>query len=240
MVSSEEIRKRLEAKKRGETFSKANKTPPTDVSTNKCPQCQTPNPPTAKFCVGCGAPLTIQSTQVTETKTTPPVETVTTPTTTPAQDYKLCPSCNQNNKLDAKFCIICGHKFEDETPITQSGTVIPPTQDTADEQAATLVETPEEKTSEGNKPEIKVPEKFESDEVKSAGKETNDEIQTIEKSTPSEVTNEERTSAQISDEEVSLDEDPVLKIKKAKELLDIGAITQEEFDRIKNKYLEMI
>ncbi|AUB58933.1 MULTISPECIES: zinc ribbon domain-containing protein [Methanobacterium] len=240
MVSSEEIRKRLEAKKRGETFSKANKTPPTDVSTNKCPQCQTPNPPTAKFCVGCGAPLTIQSTQVTENKTTTPVETVTTPTTTPAQDYKLCPSCNQNNKLDAKFCIICGHKFEDETPITQSGTVIPPTQDTADEQAATLVETPEEKTSEGNKPEIKVPEKFESDEVKSAGKETNDEIQTIEKSTPSEVTNEERTSAQISDEEVSLDEDPVLKIKKAKELLDIGAITQEEFDRIKNKYLEMI
>ncbi|HII83339.1 MAG TPA: zinc-ribbon domain-containing protein [Methanobacterium subterraneum] len=258
MVSSEEIRKRLEAKKRGETFSNANKTPPTDVSANKCPQCQTPNPPTAKFCVGCGAPLTIQSTPVTETKTTPPVETVTTPTTTPAQDYKLCPSCNQNNKLDAKFCIICGHKFEDETPgekplepltevvgeretpVTQSGTVIPPTQDTADEQAATIVETPEEKTSEGNIPEIKVPEKFESDEVKSAEEETNDEVQTIEKSAPSEVTKEERTSAQISDEEVSLDEDPVLKIKKAKELLDIGAITQEEFDRIKNKYLEMI
>jgi hypothetical protein len=34
--------------------------------------------------------------------------------------------------------------------------------------------------------------------------------------------------------------DPVEKIKKAKELLDIGAITQEEFDEIKRKYLEMI
>ena len=34
--------------------------------------------------------------------------------------------------------------------------------------------------------------------------------------------------------------DPVDKIKKAKDLLDIGAITQEEFEQIKNKYLERI
>ncbi|WP_048187960.1 zinc ribbon domain-containing protein [Methanobacterium paludis] len=34
--------------------------------------------------------------------------------------------------------------------------------------------------------------------------------------------------------------DPIEKIKKAKELLDIGAITSEEFNAIKNKYLEKI
>ena len=34
--------------------------------------------------------------------------------------------------------------------------------------------------------------------------------------------------------------DPVEKIKKAKELMDMGAITSEEFENIKKKYLEMI
>jgi ribosomal protein L40E len=36
------------------------------------------------------------------------------------------------------------------------------------------------------------------------------------------------------------DADPVERIKKAKELLDMGAITQEEFDIIKKKYLDKI
>ena len=34
--------------------------------------------------------------------------------------------------------------------------------------------------------------------------------------------------------------DPVEKIKKSKELLDMGAITPEEFESIKKKYLEQI
>ncbi len=34
--------------------------------------------------------------------------------------------------------------------------------------------------------------------------------------------------------------DPVERIKKAKELLDMGAITQEEFDNIKKKYIDEI
>ena len=41
---------------------------------------------------------------------------------------------------------------------------------------------------------------------------------------------------EITEEKV----DPVEKIKKAKELLDIGAITSEEFEHIKEKYLEQI
>lgn len=38
----------------------------------------------------------------------------------------------------------------------------------------------------------------------------------------------------------SNDENPLEKIKQAKELLDIGAITQEEFEAIKSKYLNQI
>ena len=38
----------------------------------------------------------------------------------------------------------------------------------------------------------------------------------------------------------TIDIDPVEKIKKSKELLDMGAITSEEFENIKKKYLEQI
>ena len=41
-------------------------------------------------------------------------------------------------------------------------------------------------------------------------------------------------------ETVSTNIDPVEKIKKGKELLDMGAITPEEFEHIKKKYLEQI
>ena len=41
-----------------------------------------------------------------------------------------------------------------------------------------------------------------------------------------------------ADEEYNAD--PVERIKKSKELLDMGAITQEEFDIIKKKYLDKI
>jgi hypothetical protein len=89
-------------------------------------------------------------------------------------------------------------------------------------------ESPEEKVI----PEIKVPKQYQKEETPSE--------EVISHAAPAEETSlKEAVSA---DEKVSAEpaEDPVVKIKKAKELLDIGAITQEEFDRIKNKYLELI
>ena len=44
----------------------------------------------------------------------------------------------------------------------------------------------------------------------------------------------------VKDADEGYDADPVERIKKAKELLDMGAITQEEFDIIKKKYLDKI
>ena len=116
MVSSEEIRRRLEAKRRGETFSEVKKTPPSSSASKTCPECQTSNPESAKFCVGCGAPLAREETPTSSevspsspSEVTPATSSGETPTVTPTStvdDYKQCPSCGQKNKPDAKFCII--------------------------------------------------------------------------------------------------------------------------------------
>jgi hypothetical protein len=269
MVSSEEIRRRLEAKRRGETISEVNKTPPSSSPSSKtCPECQTPNPDSAKFCVGCGAPLAREETPTTSNEGTPatsnkespatssgetPIVTPTTPETTPADNYKQCPSCGQKNKPDAKFCIICGNKFEKEVaveeeaaagkpleplvdvveeekevPVAETKPIVSPSDNEADLQEPVTeqepVETSETEIPEKSViPEVKVPEHFKSNNV-----------QPEKEISPAE-------SAEVqSKEETAPDEDPVLKIKKAKELLDIGAITQEEFDKIKNKYLDLI
>jgi hypothetical protein len=44
----------------------------------------------------------------------------------------------------------------------------------------------------------------------------------------------------VTPEATGVDVDPAEKIIKAKKLLDLGAITQEEFEKIKNKYLEQM
>ncbi|WP_321421891.1 zinc-ribbon domain-containing protein [uncultured Methanobacterium sp.] len=263
MVSSEEIRRRLEAKRRGETFSEVKKTPPSSAASKTCPECQTSNPESAKFCVGCGAPLAREETPTSSevspsspSEVTPATSSGETPTVTPTStvdDYKQCPSCGQKNKPDAKFCIICGHKFEKESdfekesatekpleplvevveeekevPVAETKPNVPPSEDEADLQEPVTeqepAETPESETPEKSViPEVKVPEQFKSNNV-----------QPEEEIAPAE-------SAEVqSKEETAPAEDPVIRIKKAKELLDIGAITQEEFDKIKNKYLDLI
>lgn len=256
MVSSEEIRRRLEAKRRGETFSEVKKTPPSSSASKTCPECQTSNPESAKFCVGCGAPLAREETPKTSnevipsspSEVTPSASGEETPTATPtstADNFKQCPSCGQKNKPDAKFCIICGHKFENESatekrleplvevveekkevPVAETKPIVSPSEDEADlQEPVTEQETPETETQEKSViPEVKVPEQFKS---------TNN-VQPEEEIAPAE-------SAEVqSKEETAPAEDPVMRIKKAKELLDIGAITQEEFDKIKNKYLDLI
>lgn len=52
--------------------------------------------------------------------------------------------------------------------------------------------------------------------------------------------NQKISNAKESAGSESDSENPYDKIRKAKELLDIGAITEEEFQKIKNKYIKMI
>lgn len=181
-----------------------------DIQTNKCPSCNQVNPVDAKFCVNCGHSLKKPEQEIEEDKvgevneeseTVPSakldepgediekneIPTVKIPTSIPEHAIisktgtkKTCPACNGKNLKNAKFCVVCGEKFEEDPN----------------------------------------------------SKETNPG-QTHEKEleTPAD-TNTDNT--------ITSTDDPVEKIKKAKELLDIGAITSEEFEEIKSKYLKLI
>ncbi|OPX59294.1 MAG: Double zinc ribbon [Methanobacterium sp. PtaB.Bin024] len=224
MVSSDEIRRRLEAKKRGADPYAENAPGQAGVI---CPKCNTSNTPGAKFCVGCGSSMVVEEVESPQ------------PETHKMGDSKICPSCNQKNKADAKFCIVCGHKFEESATIeesadTEEGTVEPTTTETVEE-IPEINDGPSEEVQETPKvPEIKVPEHLKSEENELAQKAADVEDVTVQ--TESAETQQVTESAASADEGV----DPVEKIKEAKDLLDIGAITQEDFDKIKNKYLEKI
>lgn len=49
-----------------------------------------------------------------------------------------------------------------------------------------------------------------------------------------------QTNSNVKTQVTVEEKDPLTKIKEAKELLDIGALTQEEFDEIKSKYLKQV
>jgi ribosomal protein L40E len=250
MVTNEEIKRRLEAKRKG-------KKPPSDkkeinLQGETCPNCKTLNPPEAKFCVGCGEALNGERPTSLPSKTveTESLETKTTASNGPLSsmqvEYKICPSCKQKNKVEAKFCVICGNKFDLETGPEKSTRIedidrkIPEIRAPGHLQSQEAEETIDQETEETtpkNIPQISF-DREESDtppksELTSAPSSTNyEDAETVAQSVP---TGKIGKSSVLSE-----NVDPVEKIRKAKELLDIGAITQEEFEQIKNKYLEQI
>ncbi len=223
----------LDAKRRGVNIKKENIK---SGSNQICLHCQTKNPDDAKFCVECGETLShvdsntennvdskrpvnetesIQKPKKTESdvkiKSKPK-----TPTLVPEHDIitkpslkKSCPSCNSKNLKNAKFCVVCGEKFEENnTILTESS------HNTKDIPSA----------------DIKVPESILELKNEGAKKEVSD------KKIVDTTVSKNGMPSENSAENI----DPVEKIKKAKELLDIGAITSEEFENIKKKYLEQI
>jgi tetratricopeptide (TPR) repeat protein len=64
----------------------------------KCPQCQTENSDSAKFCTACGQQL---------------------------QTEMVCPQCHHTNKPTAKFCEECGHVLVELTPKTAPPSPMP-------------------------------------------------------------------------------------------------------------------
>jgi len=148
---------------------------------------------------------------------------------------KTCPSCQGQNLKSAKFCVVCGEKFDGKS----SNNVI---EETGKTSVMGSLSAKEDKPltnksyafDKSPSPEIKVPDSIV--ELKNKGK--REEKLEDEK-------NVERTvvpgESDIQEPKITPDMvDPVEKIKKTKELLDIGAITSEEFDHIKKKYLEQI
>jgi ribosomal protein L40E len=257
MVSSEEIKRRLAAKRKGE--QPYQEKPPAEGYVN-CPECNTPNVEGAKFCVGCGASLVdskpeqdtvicpqCQATNPADAKfcvgcgaSLVTEEVADTQDEDQTSDFKLCPSCNQKNEINAKFCVICGHKFQESVNVDEAPAE--PTEKVAAEPVEEVVSEPtpevvEEIPETTDIPEIKVPKDLKLDTAEMEAEPVQDSAvdeETVQ-SEPAEIG--ETNQLDESDKE---NLDPVDKIKKAKDLLDIGAITQEEFEQIKNKYLERI
>ncbi|MDP3065145.1 MAG: zinc ribbon domain-containing protein [Methanobacteriaceae archaeon] len=245
MVSNEEIKKMLEDRRRGvkpETKIEA----PTPVppvrkkvpdDTQICESCGTENPKDAKFCIGCGNNLE----QVVEASQEP-AEDKPLPRSE-AADYKKCPNCQHHNQPQAKFCVVCGQKMED---VTGEGST-PKEEITAVEEEVseelTVEEPLPEETPPTATPEVKTfklgqssLEKEEKEVITPTPPEEVEETPVVE--TPVEPPVE--TPRDTPKTEATPDVDPMEKIKKAKELLDLGAITSEEFEEIKKKYVELI
>jgi len=179
MVSNEEIKRRLELRRKGidpdEESHLEEDVPRTPLKhrtpvkkTIDCPQCGTMNIESSKFCIGCGKPLSkVEKIEV-------------------KSESIVCPECGTANAPTSKFCIGCGKKLNEPSE-------------------EVILEEKEELVEEDVQP---VQEVFEEPEL---------------------------NSAEIDE---SKKDDFFEEIKKAKELLDIGAISPEEFEKIKNKYLK--
>jgi ribosomal protein L40E len=271
VVSNEEIKRMLDAKRKGISI-KNEKIKSENYKI--CTHCKTKNPEKALFCVGCGERLDKEenkeisdTTDIEESegeikKESSPIEDsnisdenilennesnelekpikADIPSTLPEHSIisntglkKTCPSCNGKNLKNAKFCVVCGKKFDDEE--TESHAM---ENETVEEQPYPIKQVDDsgqelnKKSSIKTPPsEIKVPENIiKLKNTSKTGKIDND-IGTY--NIPDEI------ESKKSEEKTAI-VDPVERIKKAKELLDIGAITSEEFENIKKKYIELI
>ena len=272
MVSNEEIKRMLDAKRHGVNIEHdQNKLEHYTI----CSQCKTKNPEKAIYCVNCGYKLD--------------------------KNLSIkCPVCGTENTINAKFCVGCGKKldqkpdklealkvkhnikptrhegndveFSESKNKLESNNKTPKTQDEPIKHPNIPSNIPEHDLIQKNDSKKVCPacngknlktakfcvvcgknfdiEHKSSDHPKETEENTKQTI-TPEIKVPKDIlniNNKSRDESNKSEELISNEEsetgtgyiDPVEKIKKGKELLDMGAITSEEFENIKKKYLERI
>ena len=116
MVSNEEIKRMLDAKRKGINIKdEKNKS----ENYTECTQCKTKNPEKAVFCVNCGSKL--EKNLVIK-----------------------CPSCGTENTVVAKFCVGCGEKLN-QKPVDAKSSKIKPNIQSAENLIGDDVEFPESK-----------------------------------------------------------------------------------------------
>jgi len=144
---------------------------------------------------------------------------------------KVCPACKGKNLKNAKFCVACGEKFDESA-------------DSEGEEKSEEYIKPSlmDKVNTGNKPDIETSKK-----VTAEIKVPQSIIELKNKAKKEELDDEKGVADTVLLDETDVAEhervenvDPVEKIKKAKELLDMDAISSEEFENIKKKYLDKI
>lgn len=277
MVSNDEIKRMLDAKRRGLDTKNLNAK---SVNYHICPHCRFKNPEKAIFCVKCGKKL--------------------------EKNVNIkCNSCGAENAKTAKFCVECGEnltssKYEIESEPNNENEKFEAPNETLNQYDADQTITdniPQEIENESNQPLFEtIPDDSNLDETNQSSEvdkevEPNNNEQNIkpaknhvmpssvpdhnlinqkdsrktcescnsknlknakfcvvcgEKFSDNPTTVETTKESDLKTEQVNVSsesseiDDPIEKIKKAKELMDIGAITSEEFETIKRKYLEKI
>ncbi len=228
MVSNEEIKRRLELRRRGinpdEEFNKENEV--------ICSKCQAVNLENAKFCIGCGNELN-------------KLPVYTLKIDEPKSNLIVCPSCGTENKIDSKFCIGCGSNLIENRVNTpeaneiDANSIICPECDHENNRrskfciscGASLKEAPNENansfdTEISNEKEVLL---------------TINDGNAHDKEVPLDTENDSESDDGMEDVQEQAAEVNILdEIKKAKELLDMGAISEEEYQKIKSKYLDLL
>jgi len=261
LVSNEEIKRKLERKRRGlDAVQQDEKS----IKYKTCPYCKFKNPENSIFCVKCGKKLE-------------------------KKENIKCNTCGTVNPKTAKFCIKCGNDLTiKETPNKEKQNKAMSTDNTKTEDEDKLINKKTTDEPENNQNDIinqeatpnvqtdlnkSETEKSGINSLKNTGipssipdqnlinpkgtkktcpacgsknlktakfcvvcgeKFVNTSIEKSVEDTDLKVDNDKENSKSV---EV---DDPIEKIKRAKELLDIGAITEEEFESIKSKYLNLV
>jgi ribosomal protein L40E len=226
MVSNEEIKRSLELRRRGinpdEKFDKEDEV--------ICSKCHAVNLENAKFCIGCGNELS-----------KPPVYTLKI--NEPKSNLIVCPGCGTENKIGSKFCIGCGTNLLESSVNTSEADEIDMNSLICQKCGfknnsgskfcvgcgANLKEAPNENANSFDM------EMTSEKEVLLTIKDGNDKEAALDTEIDSESNGGMKDIPEQAAEFNILDE-----IKKAKELLDMGAVSEEEYQKIKSKYLDKL
>jgi len=270
MVSNEEIKRMLEDRRRGVkpvTKKEAPAPVPSARQTEEtqiCESCGAENPEDAKFCIGCGNTLQKETPEEIADESLPQSGSEDYKICPNCQHHnkshaKFCVVCGHKmDDVNAQTAAETEPVVEEVPPLEE---VIAPEEEavieepiSAEAPATEEIVTEEIVTEEPVSPEEPVieaepvPEESESVPEEKAPPEVKTfklGQRSLKKKEPDVIIptpddEEETLKTPASDSNTASEVDPVEKIKKAKELLDIGAITSEEFEEIKKKYLAMI
>jgi hypothetical protein len=245
VVTSKEISEMLKNKREGKIPEKEEFHE--KIKMKKCPECKIENKEDAKFCIGCGIPFEEKETEI---KGIDIKEKSLT---------KTCPSCKSKIPENAKFCVVCGAtQKETKSPQIPDAALIENnfSKEEFDDKSINLVIQELNLNNEGLKFNRILKIKGWSDDLDQLeygnieNIDFNEDILTIKTfNNDIEINGLDQDSGKeiilyiqemIERIKPQIDPESMDKIQKAKDLLEAGAIDEQEFENIKRKIIEKI